>query len=83
MLDHSTAEWLEPDHYEVDPTARRFEQWERNHAALLGLGHAVQGALDHGLEAIATRVQGLAETLRGRLTDDVPQATVRDLGRER
>ena len=38
MLDHSTAEWLEPDHYEIDPTARRFEQWERNHAALLGLG---------------------------------------------
>ena len=83
MLDHSTAEWLEPDHYEIDPTARRFEQWERNHAALLGLGHAVQEALDHGLDAIATRVQGLADVLRGRLTDEVPHATVRDLGRER
>ena len=83
MLDHSAAEWLEPDHYEIDPTARRFEQWERNHAALLGLGRAIQEALDHGLDAIATRVQGLAATLRGRLTDDVPQATVRDLGRER
>ncbi len=83
MLDHSAADWVEPDRYEVLPTAGRFEQWERNYASLLGLGQAVEEALDHGLDAIADRVQGLGERLRGRLIDEVEGATVHDLGRNR
>ena len=81
MLDHSTAEWLEPDRHEIDPTAGRLRQWGRNHVALLD--HAVQEGLEPRLDAIATRVQSLADALHGRLTDEVPNATVRDRGRER
>lgn len=83
VLDHSGANWVEPDRYEILPTAGRFEQWERNYASLLGLGRAVEEAMDHGLDAIAERVQGLAERLRNRLTDDVEAATIHDLGRHR
>ncbi len=83
VLDHSAALWVEPDRYETLPTAGRFEQWERNYASLLGLGHAAEEAMAHGLEAIAERVRSLADTLRGRLTEEVAAATVRDLGRER
>ncbi|MEO0493904.1 MAG: aminotransferase class V-fold PLP-dependent enzyme [Actinomycetota bacterium] len=82
VLDHSAADWVAPDRYDVLPTAGRFEQWERNYASLLGLGQAVQEALDLGLDDIADRVQSLAASLRGRLTEDVPDAVVHDLGRE-
>lgn len=83
MLDHSAADWTEPDTYVVNPTAGRFEQWERNYASLLGLGQAVHEANELGLDAIAERVQSVADTLRGRLVDEVPDTTVHDLGRER
>jgi len=52
-------------------------------AALLGLGQALTEATDLGLDAIAARVQRLAQTLRDRLTDEVPGATVHDLGRNK
>lgn len=83
MIDHSAADWTEPDAYVLNPTAGRFEQWERNYAALLGLGQAVQEADELGLDAIAQRVQSIADTLRGRLVDEVPDTFVHDLGRER
>lgn len=83
MLDHSAADWTEPDTYVVNPTAGRFEQWERNYASLLGLGQAVHEANELGLDAIAERVQSVADTLRTRLVDEVPDTTVHDLGRER
>ena len=83
MIDHSAADWTDPDTYVVNPTAGRFEQWERNYAALLGLGQAVHEANELGLDAIAERVQSVADTLRGRLLDEVPGTTVHDLGRER
>ena len=63
--------------------AGRFEQWERNYAALLGLGQATQEAIDLGLDAIAERVVGLAERLRARLVEEIPGVTVHDLGRNR
>ncbi len=83
VLDHSAADWVEPDRYEVVSTAQRFEQWERSYASLLGLGRAADEAVAVGLDAIAERVQGLAERLRGRLTDEIAGATVRDLGQNR
>ena len=41
MLDLLAATWVAPDRYEMRPDARRFENWETNMAAKLGLGTAV------------------------------------------
>jgi cysteine desulfurase/selenocysteine lyase len=78
MLDLHSASWVSPTEYVVDPTAKRFEVWERDFAAVYGLGAAIDYALDWGLPAIETRVAGLAATLRSRLAD--AGARVHDVG---
>lgn len=67
MLDLHSAVWTAPTEYVVDPTAKRFEVWERDFAAVFGLGAAIDYALGWGLPAIETRVASLASTLRSRL----------------
>jgi len=78
MLDLHSAVWTSPTEYVVDPTAKRFEVWERDFAAVFGLGAAIDYALGWGLPAIETRVASLAETLRSRLAD--VGARVHDVG---
>jgi selenocysteine lyase/cysteine desulfurase len=68
FLDLHAAIWTAPDKYEIRPDARRFENWETNYAAKIGLGVAVDYALSWGLEAIEKRVTGIAEHLRQQLT---------------
>jgi len=75
------AEWTDADTYTLRPDARRFEQWERSIAGVLGLGAAVDYARDLGLDAIWARVRGLAETLRAALVE-LPLVTLRDEGTE-
>ncbi len=82
FLDLQAATWVAPDRYELRPDARRFENWENNIAAQLGLGAAVDYALGWGLAAIETRVVALAEDLRGRL-GAIRGVTVTDIGRRR
>ena len=79
MLDMKAANWVAPDRYEVRSDARRFETWEADIAARIGLGVAVDQALDLGLDAIARRTALLAENLRARLAE-IPGVTVRDRG---
>jgi len=67
FLDLHAATWTAPDRYVVRPDARRFENWETNVAAKIGLGVAVDYALSWGLAAIEKRVTALAEGLRERL----------------
>ena len=74
VLDHDTALWVAPDRYELKPDASRFETWERNYAAVLGLGRAADEAMAWGLDAIEARISETAATLRQRLTDEVPTA---------
>ena len=82
ILDLHGATLVAPDRYEMRPDARRFEMWEANIAARIGLGVAVDYALGWGLEAIRDRAFGLAEFLRAELSA-IPGVTVRDLGTER
>jgi cysteine desulfurase / selenocysteine lyase len=68
FLDLHAATWTAPDRYEMRPDARRFENWETNYAAKIGLGVAVDYALFWGLEPIRARVTGLADRLRHQLS---------------
>ena len=79
FLDIHAAEWVARDRYEVRRDARRFENWESPIAAKLGLGRAIDYAIDLGLGAIWARVEPLAARLRAALAA-VPGVTVLDLG---
>ncbi|NNM06383.1 MAG: aminotransferase class V-fold PLP-dependent enzyme, partial [Gemmatimonadetes bacterium] len=82
FLDLHAATWTSLDEYEIDPTARRFENWESYIAGGIGLGVAVDYALEWGVDAIRERVTGLADYFRASL-DQVPGVRVRDLGEDR
>lgn len=79
MIDHFAAPWVARDSYRLRDDARRFETWENNYAARLGLGAAVDYALDLGLDAIEARCRTLASRLRAGLAE-VPGLELRDLG---
>ncbi len=79
LLDLHAAEWVAPDRYVLRDDARRFENWETNVAAKLGLGAALDYALEWGLEPIWERVSSLAERLREAL-GALPGVVVRDQG---
>jgi selenocysteine lyase/cysteine desulfurase len=81
MIDHDAAVWAAPDRYELRRDARRFETWENAYALRLGLGAAVDYALDLGLEAISARCLMLGRMLRTALKA-LPGVTVYDLGRD-
>ncbi|MGA5499957.1 FAD-dependent oxidoreductase [Streptomyces umbrinus] len=62
------AEWSSAYQYEVVPGARRYETWESSHALRLGLGTALDEALDLGVALIRDHVTELAERLRAGLS---------------
>ena len=72
MIDLFAAKWVAPDRYELRPDARRFENWENNYASRLGLGVAVDYALDLGLETIWQRILDLSRIFG----PDCPRSTV-------
>ncbi len=62
------ATW-DPDGYTVRSDAQRFEWWEKDYAALLGLGAAVDYSLGLGMDAIRKRIDYLACEMRRMLTE--------------
>jgi selenocysteine lyase/cysteine desulfurase len=81
FLDLHAATWVAPDRYEMLPDARRFENWERPVAGLLGLGAAVDYALAIGPAAIEADLRRKAASLRAQLAA-VPGVVVRDTGQQ-
>ena len=79
LLDLHAATWIAPDRYEMRADARRFENWETNDAGKIGLGVAIDYALEWGMDTIWRRVQTLAYQLRTQLSP-LPGVIVRDRG---
>ena len=82
FLDVRSARWIARDKYDIRHDARRFENWETNYSTKIGLGVAIEYALEWGIEIIRERIITLAETLRARLMS-LNDVIVRDLGLER
>jgi selenocysteine lyase/cysteine desulfurase len=78
-LDGDSARWTGDTAYEMEPTARRFESYERSYAAHVGLGVAAQDALRWGMTAIGRRVTALGAQLRLALAE-IPGVRVHDRG---
>ncbi|WP_026548774.1 aminotransferase class V-fold PLP-dependent enzyme, partial [Arthrobacter sp. Br18] len=68
-----------PGGREPKAQARLLESWETSIAGRLGLGRAVDYALELGLEPIRDRVRTLADTMRSRLAS-VPSVHLHDRG---
>ena len=77
-LDLHSGTW-QSGGYDVQRTAARFEYWEKSYAALLGMGAAIDYALDLGVAAIAERIADLADHARDGLRD-IPGVQVHDRG---
>jgi len=82
MIDLYSAKWIDAGHYELRADARRFENWESNYAAKLGLGCAIDYALAIGLGDIEIEVTRLAERLRAMLAE-VSGVSVQDIGKRK
>jgi selenocysteine lyase/cysteine desulfurase len=67
LLDMRAADWQPDGTYTIRSDARRFENWETYYAGKVGLGVAVDYALEIGIEAIRERIVELAERLRAAL----------------
>ena len=79
LLDLHAAEWTSPTSYEVRDDARRFESWESSRADRLGLGAAVDYALDVGVDNGWDRLHALAGRLREQLAA-IDGVTIHDKG---
>ncbi len=82
VLDLHSATWTENDQYELQAGARRYEAFESNIAARIGLGAAVEYALSWGLTDIYARVRFLADKMRY-LLGDIEAVVLRDKGTEK
>ena len=82
FIDLHSAKWVDDNDYVLNPTAKRFETWEQNIAAKIGLGTAIDYALELSMPVIWERIQYLATRLRDELTN-IPSIELRDLGQKK
>jgi selenocysteine lyase/cysteine desulfurase len=82
MIDLFSAIWVDVGRYELRKDARRFENWESNYAAKLGLGSAIDYALNIGLDNIEIEVCRLADIFRARI-GEIPGVSVHDIGKRK
>ncbi len=79
LLDQHAARNVTMDGYTLRPDARRFELYEKSRALTLGLGKAVEYALNIGLDRIWERIHWLAAHTRNELRM-IPGINVHDVG---
>ncbi len=79
MLDQQGVTLMGPDKFEINPTCRRFENFEVSFSSKVGFGRALQYAIDIGPANIEERVVELGKYCRQRLIDEAG-AQVHDLG---
>jgi selenocysteine lyase/cysteine desulfurase len=79
FLDNHAARWTGDNEYTVIADARRFENWERYFAGVIGLKVAADQATELGMEAVWARLRELADGLRARLKA-LKGVTLTDLG---
>ena len=82
VLDLHSAKWTEPNRFAILSGTRRFENWENYIAGKIGLGVAVDYALNIGLDAIAERITNLADGLRQQMLE-ISGVTVQDIGKKK
>ena len=82
VVDLASADWMEPDRFEIRPGAKRFELWESYVAGKSGLRAAIDYAQSWDIEISYARIQMLAEQVRAGLRE-LPGAAVHDLGVEK
>lgn len=80
FLDNHAAKWTDDQAYTTRDDARRFENWERYFAGVIGLKVATDEANELGVEAIWARLRVQADGLRARLSS-VKGVTLTDLGK--
>jgi selenocysteine lyase/cysteine desulfurase len=81
FVDMRGARWVQPNRFEIAQDAKRYEDWEFPYALVLGLGAAVDYALEVGIDVAHSRSMALATLLRGRLAE-LDGVTLLDRGRE-
>lgn len=81
FIDGFTADLINEHDFKIRNDARRFELYEKNRALTLGLGKAVEYALNIGLDKIWQRVQYLSAYMRQQL-NAIEGLTVHDIGDE-
>ena len=81
LIDVRSATWNTLDSYQLRHDAKRFENWENNYAALLGMGCAIDYALHIGMHNITAYNAVLAKSLRHSLTK-IKGLSLWDIGRE-
>jgi len=82
FMDGHTAELISENAFKIRNDGRRFEVYEKNRALTLGLGRAVEYALEIGMERTWQRIQYLADFMRGEL-EKIEDITVHDRGGEK
>jgi selenocysteine lyase/cysteine desulfurase len=82
FVDGFTTKSVTLNDYQLRDDARRFELYEKNRALTLGLGKAVDYALNIGVDRIWQRIQYLADALRSKLSE-IDGITVHDFGEQR
>lgn len=71
------ATWTDETDWDLAPTARRFEGWESSVAGRLGLGVALDQAIDRGMAATEAHLRTVAALVRDRLAA-IPGVTLTD-----